>query len=449
MQTQFQYPRGVKMSWKYCFVFLIMIIGSCGFAQTELPRAPAGKPAVGRQLPYFRLTDVQHFELADVSPDDFRGKWLFMEFWFSGCTVCIKNFPKMNSIQKRFKEQIQFLLIGSNGRKLSGRNIAFIYENLRKKLNLDLAIAYDSVLDERWDIWQMPHIIIVNPEGTVVAITDGRDMTEEKVGIIIEGGEVSFYPAGGFDVNFDAANISDTSKLLYRSVLSYWTNENQEVPGIDAYISYSKRPGFRVTGATLFWLYNLAYFGRDSWSNLDDSLYATTYPYPMLELQDPGLFKFDFLDKKGIYNYEVVIPASRNDPKVVRRILQNDLQNVFGYKVSVESRIVPVWKLVANKDAAGRLRNRGHATEWKGYGDGIGGFKFWNYPVSFLLTKVIRYISDGEIPYFDETGITQNIDIEIKALLTDRDEVVGALRKNGLDLVYGKKLMTVLVISDP
>ena len=46
----------------------------------------------------------------------------------------------------------------------------------------------------------------------------------------------------------------------------------------------------------------------------------------------------------------------------------------------------------------------------------------------------------------NETGIQGNIDITMDALLTDRNQVIRELRKNGLDLVKGTRVMKVLVI---
>ncbi len=68
--------------------------------------------------------------------------------------------------------------------------------------------------------------------------------------------------------------------------------------------------------------------------------------------------------------------------------------------------------------------------------------------INIFLDLVKRYLNDWKIPFFDETGIAGNIDITVDALMTDRHQVIQALRSNGLDLILGKKDLHVIVIKE-
>ncbi len=61
-----------------------------------------------------------------------------------------------------------------------------MFEKLRVKKGLNISSAYDSVLEKRWDIQSMPHIVIVDPEGIVRYITSGADMDQQKIQALME-----------------------------------------------------------------------------------------------------------------------------------------------------------------------------------------------------------------------------------------------------------------------
>ena len=61
-------------------------------------------PEVGRPIPKFTLSDIQYYEKKNVSQADFIGKWLILDFFSESCSACFKSFPKINELQKEFKD---------------------------------------------------------------------------------------------------------------------------------------------------------------------------------------------------------------------------------------------------------------------------------------------------------------------------------------------------------
>src|SRR5260221_11561119 len=72
-------------------------------------------PIVGKPFPNFLLENVQYYTQNKVSLEDFRGKWLILDFWNEHCPSCISSFPKMDLMQKEFGEKIQIMLVGFSG----------------------------------------------------------------------------------------------------------------------------------------------------------------------------------------------------------------------------------------------------------------------------------------------------------------------------------------------
>lgn len=411
----------------------------------------AVRPEEGRAMPDFQLDNITHYSKKKASLKDFGGKWLVLDFWFTGCTTCIESFPKINSFQNKFHDQVQFVMIGKNDRKYN-KGIEKLYEKFRVRQDLIMASAYDSILFERWAINATPHVIIVDPDGIVKAITDGRDMTMEKMQQLIDGEKVTFFSNERLK-KFNLENAAD--KVIYNSLLTKWNGETQySYTDLRTEIKYIKDVGLKKTMVPLHWLYNYAYMGVTVWDSPTDSLYGKVYPYPLLEVKDSSLFQYDYNNDvgKGTYSYHLKVPASKVTLFYIMQIMQQDLKNVFGYDVVIETREMPVWKLVATPNAQTKLKTKGGKPYYDDGGNssgGAAGFALTNLPVQSLLDGVMHYIGMGAAPYFDETGITTNIDITIDALLTSWQEVIKALQKNGLDLVAGKKRMKVLIIRDP
>lgn len=420
-------------------------------------------PELGKPMPDFTLNKVTHYEKKAVSLEDFKGKWLFMDFWFTGCIACIKSFPKVSELQKTFKDEAVFLLVGLNDQKFNN-GIENLYERLREKQGLVMPVAYDSILAERWNIQSMPYILVVDPQGVVRYITDGRNLTIEAVKRLTNGEEVSLFPHGQVreNLDFDALNAFGTrEKLLFQSILTEWNGEKQYVPSSFStpakdMESYGE---FKLVMVPLFWLYNYVYF-RNVISPLwpSDSLYHVVYPYPALEIKDSSLFEYDYKIEvgKGTYNYNLVFPPSKKvTTKYILDKMQEDLKTTFGFEASVETREMPVWKLVTkDKNSPRRLKTKGGEPSFEAQGGsfGPGGFTMRNLTMDKFLEFATAYLRAGDkmpIPYFNETDITTKIDITMDCDMTNFEAVVKELQKNGLDLVKGTRKMKVVVIKDP
>lgn len=434
----------------------LAVLFGCGVAVAQQQRNTV--PEIGKPLPPFYLTTITHYKKTEAGRDDFKGKWLILDLWASNCSACINKFPTINEWQREFKDEIQFLVIGKNDKKYNS-GIERLYEKLRVKMNLDLPSAYDSVLFERWDIPAVPSIFVVDPDGIVRGITGGQDMTTEKLRKLVNGQPVSFYNEEAMYQSYldKRKNKTDRREMLYESYVTRWSEGDH--PNFTASINISLgikgAPAIKINRASLASMYLFAYTGYKFLASPPDSgrkreLYETFYPVPLLLTRDSSIFDSDYTSGKNCFNYKLNLDYSSLDTAQVLQILRQDLERTFGFKASVEVRPMPVWKLVAQPGAEEKLKTKGgefwHSAE--GSSGGPAGFSIKNVSVRRFLNMAVTYCKDYDIPYLDETGISGNIDITFDALLTDLDQVVAELRKNGLDLVRGKKKMRVIVIRD-
>src|SRR5687768_11904824 len=120
---------------KITFLAISVLIVFSGFAQTGPPQPYGPQPEIGKPLPDFKLENVTHYKKKKASLNDFKGKWLFLDFWFTGCSACIKSLPKVNAIQNELKDQLTWVMIGENDRK-HNKGIEVLYERHAQKQKL-------------------------------------------------------------------------------------------------------------------------------------------------------------------------------------------------------------------------------------------------------------------------------------------------------------------------
>jgi len=164
---------------KYIF-FILAIAG----LQRAIAQTPEIYPVAGRQCPDFYLSDVRFYPEKHVSLADFKGKWLVLDFWNRYCQTCLAAMPSTDSLQKEFSGRVQFLLVGYTGSRYTHHSddkaIHQLYPQLRKRLNIDLPVAYDSLLFHRFDIGSCPYMVVIDPAGVVRAVTIGLNKQNMK-----------------------------------------------------------------------------------------------------------------------------------------------------------------------------------------------------------------------------------------------------------------------------
>jgi hypothetical protein len=432
------------MSLKIFYVFTFCLLIAYGsVAQHE------AVPMIGQPMPDLQLNNINHFKRTSARVSDFRGKWLILDYWARSCVTCIRNLSQMEQFQKRFDDQMQILLIGQNGQNAWGKGIEDMYERMRKLQNFKLPILYDSAMMLSWDEGMVPHIIVIDPKGIVTAITTGIDMTEEKLASMLAGHAVSFSPKDA-DPLKGKKRFSDAPRS-YSSKISLWNGEGKLFVPINFYVGNYEEPGYRMMQAPLELLYKVAYTGTWYW-HYTDSMYSEIYPRVVLEVAANSKLRKLMKDSTALFNYELAVPDSLNTKEKILSIMQVELKNVFGVNACLETREMPVWRVIALPGAAKMLKAKGDKTgaAYNMQGDGgAGGISYKNWPLSVAMESIVRYMDPFGIPLVDDTGITGNVDITLDAVLTDHSQVKSALKKSKLDIVPSTKKMLVLVIRDP
>lgn len=420
---------------------------------------------VGAVMPDYTFGEVTNYEKKTASIQDFRGKWLVLDYWSIGCGGCIASMPRMSGLQTKFAKDVQIMMVGYKG-EYSKKYINVMFDKMQQKHNLQIPCAYDTALYDKFGevgVEGVPLILVIDPEGKLRTVL--RHIDEEEIRKMISSGEVppstliNEAKMRSYDSRktfVEHLSQDGKYKFLYSSGITEW-----DFTG--CYNELISKDRFEVWAMPLENLYKIAYFGRAHWpiweayafnehDRVDATHYGKIYSKVILELKDTSAFVPDEKSGKNKYCYYVQLShqEGESDSDFKKRrldIMKKDLESAFGYKVAIETRHVPYLRLVATKDAYKKLKSKGGKPwlEPKMPGKLALGFTLTNKPISTLL-QITPY--HGDLAILDETGITGNIDLDIDLVGEDLEGYTKELRKNGLDIVQAEKEMQVLVIRD-
>lgn len=409
-------------------------------------------PVIGQPIPEFRLTNVQYYDRDLFDPREVNGKWIVMDFWETGCVACVQSFPKVDQLQREFKDHIQFILVAKNDLKYN-KNIKDVFNRYRTSLGLNLSIAYDTTIFKRFRVRGVPHIVVIDPEKNVYAVTDSHFLNEESLRALIENRRPAFNHIvfGASENGFGSVwkylikqSETDGRDFLFRSILCPYRGElNQGSWKID---QFSSRGFYQVVRASLSELYTVAYFGAIHWNRGQPSFYNNYWRYPILNTRDSSLFAVNNINLSGLYNYSLTVPNDKATKQYLMEVMRSDLKKYFKYEVAVETRMMPYWRLTSTEGARRKLISKAEQLDYKFEPIGLMGKKI---SISLLIDHIESYNIDEHCPFIDETNIDETIDLSFRAVMTDIAAVQLVLQKHGLILEKSKKEFKVLVIRDP
>jgi hypothetical protein len=206
---------------------------------------------------------------------------------------------------------------------------------------------------------------------------------------------------------------------------------------------------FQIVGVQLDYLYRFAYTGLPDWDYPSNPYYATMKFSPILNISDSSNF-----DRNKYYSFLFASnhKMARQD---LMKLLQDDLAQGFGYKVRVEQRKVPYWSIsLRDSSVSTSLKTKGGRPSLTEENGSIHlGFTANNLPMRSIVSMLYKYFQlhggpGAHWPFVDETGLTENIDLTVNALLPNFDEFRSALKDNGIELTERDRLMPCIVIGD-
>jgi thiol-disulfide isomerase/thioredoxin len=432
-----------------CCIFFLSAISANVNAQ---PRSLK----IGDKIPAIVFRKSINYKTVSIKLSDFRGKVLLLDFWETTCAPCIRNFPKLDSLQKKFRDQLVILPVTDESTEKARQ---FFKRASMKHLSLP-SVVEDKVSNIYFPHRVIPHCALIDASGIIVAITLPEYVDESVISDVIHKTPIHL-PVKTDNLAFDGnkplfvdGNGGMGAPFFYRSLVS------GHVDGLSSSFAQIKidsvRKEISYRNIPIAQLYLNAY-KRPLWYWVSriyfDGVTDTTKYYRALTLNKRSLIEWG---QKNTYCYDLIGPAALTD-SAMQDIMADDLNKAFGalyhLNVFIGKRNLDCWQLiVAKHDVLATSIKQNTAGEPHNYtiADKEQSVYENQSPrdLAISLEGILRF------PVADKTEQTFHIDLIIpdeaisKARRGDLSLLQELLTAKGLTLVTGKSEFEVLVFKE-
>ena len=165
------------------------------------------------KLPDFKIQDING---KTISPADWTGKVVLINFWATWCGPCRSEIPELIAFQKHYGDQL--VIVGLSVDEGSPEDVKkFVAEN---GMNYTVAIADMALQKQFGGVTAVPATFVVNPEGGIVQRHVGLlrpDVTEHEIRSLAH-----------LETPAEIELVPDTGQVLIANA-AYAT----EIPGVD------------------------------------------------------------------------------------------------------------------------------------------------------------------------------------------------------------------------
>lgn len=333
----------------YCLMILLWPLVNT--AQTIKPLN------VGDNAPDVPIPHIINGALTSSSLAAFKGKLLILDFMATTCVSCIRALPELDSLQKKFKNRIQIMLV-------SNENPERIEVFLKKHPRLSLPfVANDSGLSALFPHVYISHVAWINPQRIVSAITDPEYVNTRNIEAVLNGRIVNWpvkreYPEYDFNQPILQLNLNNIPEqatprnYYYTAVINY-------MPGI-------QKENKTVVDSS----HGVAHISLINYDILD--LYRILfqrYRFPLSHIKaniknKERLFYnieqgyYETWKSKNMYCIEALLPFSLSLPEQRQKLIE-ELNFYFGFQVVLKKQTVNCLILCNNKKISDSKKSAG------------------------------------------------------------------------------------------
>lgn len=369
----------------------------------------------------------------------FKGKAILLDFWATWCSPCISYFPKIDSLKKKFANDL--IIVGVSYEKQEV--VSKFLDTYKKNFGIALSsITEDKELKKMFPHLQIPHYIWINKKGIISAITNPEHLSEDNIRMLVNGGILQL------PVKNEGQDIA-THKVLHNLV------DIDKIRGFPSLIAYSYLGTFQkdvsshntapifdqATGTTrikainvsMSALYKHAFLNLDGvWSFHNKRVIYEGFSEPLPDYNlKQNLFSFDQITKEN------------NEKEALYR-MKKTLDDQFNISSRMETRMVE--SIVLTVKPGYKISDPSGKAETIETPDSI---IRRNVSIGSLLMQWNGNIPLLPYPIVNETGFDEKkkTSITLPRKTTDYDKIKAAFEKAGLILTKQYRKMSVIVLS--
>lgn len=418
---------------------------------------------IGQKVPDLLFFNVINYKDSTVRLSDLHGKAVIIDFWATWCLPCVKMLPLLEEIQRNHPDDLQIISVTTE----QANRIESFFERMKQSNNKESKISFISATEYKGKKSNLylkryfphnivPHYVWIDRNGIVRAITGSEEMTEANIQSFLNGqnlnlnqkvDSVSTRIVETGNMNGDiAAQLIGSRKQVGFDNIKYQSTITGYIKGLRSKASLNYN-------GTLYYNRRLTAFNL-----LPITLYGIAYADDLFDIYIPPvriinelsnnkreLFTTNYVDSL-VYCYDLILPFADSTRNVLFRTMQQDLSRFFRVKGVVERRSLLSYAIVIADST--KLSKKQGIPEFR---FDMFGYNGQNQKIDKFVEALRRFHESGKINgsiIANETGLTENIDINIVARMDNLDEVSRKLESFGLKLVKKKSMVTVLALYD-
>lgn len=421
---------------------LLCLIFNLAFSPFVFSQQKALK--VGEKLPLSIWTtpmEMLNHPQKSLTLSDYKDRLILLDFWATWCGGCLMNFPKMESLEKQFGNQIKILAVSSENRSILEK---FFASKNGQRYQAIQSVAGDKFLKELFPHTAIPYIVWIK-DSKVLNTTDAGQISEKTIKEVLEGEKSSLQTVIQIDRKRPLMLSENFELEKMASLMGYSLLVKGRIRAIP-YGSGFHRDGTTVYGRqyTNFSLMNI--YKGIAYRLFEKQNDQFNYKRLLNLVKRPTDIDFDTSQESlendaKWYSIEYIVPKNMSD-SLYPRMLQYLNENT-SYRVSIEKRNISclVLKRTSSKD---KMASKGGKVINDFFGTPS---VLQNLTLDYLISGLNATDDLSPLVVINETGYTGKADFKfskIKDLKTLQQELL----LYDLALTEEKRTLPMLIVQD-
>ena len=199
------------MTWQIRIIFIVFCFLGI-FASDSFAIASQDGPKIGDVPPPLTLTKtVQGSPAVELNWDKLKGRVVVLEFWATWCGPCVQSIPHLNDLAEQFKNKpVVFISVTSENEEV----VRLFLKNHPMKTWVGLDDY--QVLNKAFRVQGIPHLVIVDANGHIAAITPPAGVKAANLEEVLAGKKCSLPEPEVYTVDkFSSEFVSNEAPALY------------------------------------------------------------------------------------------------------------------------------------------------------------------------------------------------------------------------------------------